>query len=146
MIVFDTSIYIDALIPAKEKRNIQAREIIKITTERNFEVFEPRTFIVELVGVLSRFKRRKEVKRVLNILIFINVILENEIFEEASDIAFEMHCRAIDSYFIATSKLTNSILIANDRIMVDNAKKYGIKAYYLIEEIDKVLSELRGMR
>ena len=59
MIVFDTSIYIDAFIPAKEKRNIQAREIIKITTERNFEVFEPRTFIVELVGVLSRFKRRK---------------------------------------------------------------------------------------
>jgi len=70
MIVFDTSIYIDALVPAKEKRNI-------------------------------------------------------------------------DSYFIATSKLANSILISNDRIMVNNAKKYGIKAYYLIEEIDKVLRELR---
>jgi len=28
-------------------------------------------------------------------------------------------------------------------IVFDNAKKYGIKAYYLIEEVDKVLRELR---
>lgn len=98
---------------------------------------------MELVGVLSRLKRRGEVKRVLDILNFINVVLENEIFEVAVDIAFETHCRAIDSYFIATSELTNSILISNDRIMVNNAKKYGIKAYYLIEEADKVSSELR---
>ncbi len=143
MIVFDTSIYIDALIPAIEKRNAHAREIVKIATNQNFDVFEPRTFIVELVGVLSRFKRRSEVKRVLNILNFINVVSENELFEMALDIAFETHCRAIDSYFIATSELTNSILISNDRIMVNNAKKYGLKAYYLIEEVDKVLIELR---
>jgi len=143
MIVFDTSIYIDALIPAIESRNVHAREIIKITTNQNFEIFEPRTFIVELVGVLSRFKRRGEVKSVLNILNFINVVLEDEIFEVALDIAFETHCRAIDSYFIATSELTDSILISNDRIMVSNAKKYGLKAYYLIEEVDKVLRELK---
>ena len=143
MIVFDTSIYIDALIPAIENRNVHAREIIKITTNRDFEIFEPRTFIVELVGVLSRFKRRGEVKSVLNILNFVNIISENEIFEVALDIAFETHCRAIASYFIATSELTNSILISNDRIMVNNAKKYGLKAYYLIDEVDKVLMELR---
>jgi len=142
MIVFDTSIYIDALIPTLKERNIQAKEIIKITTERNLEVFEPRAFIVELAGVLSRFKRSEEVKRILDILNFINVLQENEIFEEALDIAFKTHCRAIDSYFIATSKLTNSILISNDRIMVNNAKKYGIKAYYLIEEKEEVLREL----
>ncbi|MEA1865252.1 MAG: type II toxin-antitoxin system VapC family toxin [Euryarchaeota archaeon] len=143
MIVFDTSIYIDALVTATEKRNAHAREIVKIATNQNFDVFEPRTFIVELVGVMSRFKRRVEVKRVLNILNFINVVSENELFEVALDIAFETHCRAIDSYFIATSELTDSILISNDKIMVDNAKKYGLKAYYLIEEVDKVLMELR---
>ena len=38
------------------------------------QVFEPRTFIVELVGVLSRFKRRGEVKSVLDILNFVNII------------------------------------------------------------------------
>ena len=31
-------------------------------------------------------------------------------------------------------------------VVFDNAKKYGIRAYYLIEEVDKVLSELREMR
>ena len=55
MIVFDTSIYIDALIPLKEKRNNDAKEIIRITTRGGFEIYEPRTFIVELAGVLSRF-------------------------------------------------------------------------------------------
>jgi len=33
---------IDALIPAIENRNVHAREIIKITTNRDFEIFEPR--------------------------------------------------------------------------------------------------------
>ena len=33
---------IDALIPAIENRNVHAREIIKITTNRDFEISEPR--------------------------------------------------------------------------------------------------------
>jgi len=40
MIIFGTSIYIDALIPTREKRNIDAKEIIRITTKRRFEIYE----------------------------------------------------------------------------------------------------------
>jgi predicted nucleic acid-binding protein len=56
------------------------------------------------------------------------------------------HCRAIDSYFIATAKLTNSILITNDRIMASNAKKANIEAYYLIEEFDKTINKIKELQ
>ncbi len=52
----------------------------------------------------------------------------------------------MDAYFIATAKLTNSILIANDKVMVENAKKYGIEAYYLIEEFDKAMNGVKELQ
>ena len=55
------------------------------------------------------------------------------------------HCRAVDSYFIATAKITNSILITNDKVMANNAKEYGIEAYYLTEEFDKALERLEKL-
>jgi len=55
------------------------------------------------------------------------------------------HCRAVDSYFIVTSKITNSILITNDKVMANNAKEYEIEAYYLTEEFDKTLERLEKL-
>ncbi len=54
--------------------------------------------------------------------------------------------RAADAYFIATAKLTNSILITNDRVMAKNAKKAGIEAYYLIEEFDEAVSRISELQ
>lgn len=68
------------------------------------------------------------------------------IFDEAFKIAECIHPRAADAYFIATAKLTNSILITNDRIMVNNAKRYGIEAYYLIEDFDKAVERLKEVK
>ena len=47
---------------------------------------------------------------------------------------------------IATAKITSSILIANDKIMVNNAKKAGIGACYLIEEFEKVTERLKNIK
>ncbi|MCS7145044.1 MAG: PIN domain-containing protein, partial [Archaeoglobaceae archaeon] len=60
----------------------------------------------------------------------------------AIEVSLKTGCRAIDAYFIATAKLTNSILITNDQIMANNAKKYGIEAYYLLEEFDRAVERL----
>ena len=54
--------------------------------------------------------------------------------------------RAADAYFIATAKLTNSILITNDRVMAKNAKKAGIETYYLIEEFDEAVSRISELQ
>jgi len=76
----------------------------------------------------------------------LNLVSENEIFEIAREVSLSTGCRAIDAYFIATAKLTNSILITNDRIMAENAKKYGIEAYYLIDEFDKAIERISGFK
>ena len=57
--------------------------------------------------------------------------------------AIKTGSRAADAYFIATAKLTNSILITNDKIMARNAKKAGIESYYLIEEFGKAVKRLK---
>ncbi len=100
---------------------------------------------MELVGVLSRFKPKNEVKDVLDITRFVNIMPEDEILETAVNIALDTHCRAIDAYFIATAKVTDSILITNDRVMAGNAKKAGIEAYYLIEEFDEAIERLKKL-
>ena len=74
---------------------------------------------------------------------YVKVLSEDDIFELAISIAFDTHCRAVDAYFIATAKLTNSILITNDRIMANNAKKYNVEAYYLVKDFDRVIERLK---
>ena len=145
-LTIDSSVYIDSIVPKSEERHIRAKEIIKLASESGIDVFEPRIFIIELVGVLSRSKPKDEVKDVLNIAKFVNILSEDEIFETAINIAFDTHCRAVDAYFITTAKLTNSVLITNDRIMATNAKKYDVEAYYLIEEFNDAKERLRKLK
>ena len=45
----------------------------------------------------------------------------------AFNVALDTDCRTIDSYFIALQELTNSFLVSNDKIQVNNAKKFGSK-------------------
>ncbi len=66
-LTIDSSVYIDSIVPKSRERHVRAKEVIKLVSESGIDVFEPRIFIVELVGVLSRFKPKDEVKDVLNI-------------------------------------------------------------------------------
>jgi len=83
---------------------------------------------------------------VLSIVNYVDTISENEIFDTAISVAFDAYCRAADAYFIATAKLTNSILITNDKIMANNAKKAEVEAYYLIEELDKAIERIKELK
>ena len=74
------------------------------------------------------------------------MLSEDTIFDEAFGIAEQAHPRAADAYFIAAAKLTNSILITNDRIMANNARKAGIEVYYLIEDFDEALKRLKEIK
>lgn len=63
----------------------------------------------------------------------------------ALDVALDTGCRAVDSYFIALAKLTDLILITNDKPMTNNAKKLGIKTYYLIEYFEKAIKVIEDI-
>ncbi len=91
-----------------------------------------------------RFRRDDVLSFIDEILTKVSLVDNPE--ELAFQIALDTGSRAVDSYFIATAKLTHSILITNDKVMAKNAKKAGIEAYNLIEEFDKALERIKKLQ
>lgn len=60
----------------------------------------------------------------------------------AFSIAFETGSRAIDAFFIAAAEIKNVILVSNDKIQAESARKFGVEAYYLLEEFDRVKEKI----
>ena len=144
MIVIDTSVFVDSLFEKnKERYEIANKFLAKI---RGLTVYVPRVFLIELLSVARRLGMDLTKEEVIDLTSDFEVIPEDSIFEIALEITEKVHPRAIDSYFIATAKLTDSILISNDRKMVNNSRAFKIESYYLIEEIDKVLNKIESLR
>jgi len=145
MIVIDTSVFIDGIFRYDNQRYEIAKEIFRLTQSLN--IILPEIFKVELISQLVRRIEKKEALKIYNEIIEkIEIIPIEKLRELAFSVACDTGSRAIDSYFIATAKLTNSILITNDKIMDNNAKKAGIEAYYLIEEFKKVTKKIEELK
>ncbi len=143
MIVIDTSLFTDFLVNFNEDRHRKARMFFDKISGADFIIYEPFLFDIELVGILRRKFNEKLVSEIIeNLKDKIKYLDEISIHKMAFNVAMKMHCRAIDTYFIATAKLTDSILITNDRIMSKNARNYGVECYYLIEEFDRAIERL----
>jgi len=117
------------------KRASIAEEVVTWISKGVIEAYAPKLLIVEVVGVLSRYLSGEELDLVLDSLPLIKLIPEESIYEEAIRIARETGSRAADAYYIAVALTINGALLTNDRRQAQNARKAGVKAYYLIEEI-----------
>ena len=145
MIVLDTSVIVDSLLPKLGERYKKANELLKKVKDQR--VYAPKILKVELATILGRKKSTNLVRKFVNDLTSeINLISEGDLFDTAYEIAFLVKGRAVDIYFIATAKITNSILITNDKVMEKNAKKANIEAYYLIEEFDKAVNKIKELQ
>lgn len=98
--------------------------------------------LAEITGVLVRYDVKLANLGYNVVLRNFNLKAESEIFDLVVDICKRTGSRAVDAYFIATAKLMDSILVTNDKIMVSNAKRYGIEAYYLIDQFDLSFEEV----
>lgn len=141
-LTIDSSVFVDYIVPKFKDRHNKAKKLIKLAVELDEDIFEPRILLVELAGILSRFKPAEEIRDILSIAEFVEIMSEEEIFKTAISTAFNTHCRAVDAYFISTAEITKSILVTNDKIMAKNAKMSGIENYYLIEDFDKIIHKL----
>lgn len=54
-----------------------------------------------------------------------NLLREDEIFNLALYVADKIHPRAVDAYYIATAIITDSIIVANDKLLVKTLGKRG---------------------
>jgi hypothetical protein len=42
------------------------------------------------------------------------------------------------------TKIGSAHLVSNDKIQVESARKFGVEAYYLLEEFEKVKEKMTG--
>ncbi len=143
MIVIDTSVLVDYVFEEDATRNNTAKKTLKLV--KGLRVFAPRILLIEFVAVARRLGMAISKLDVVRLTADFVLLSEDTIFDEAFKIAERVHPRAADAYFIATAKLTNSILITSDKVMANNTKKYGIETYYLIEEFDNAVERLMRM-
>ena len=144
MIVVDNSVFIDLIFEYNRERTEQVDTLFEILEENEIPILEPKVFRVELIGQLVR-RKNKDIALTVAEKFFseINFIDNSEIYNVAFLIAFETGSRAIDSFYIAASKIKNAILVSNDKIQVESARKFGVEAYYLLEEFEKVKKRIR---
>ncbi len=143
-VTIDTSVLVDFFTRKHSERYKIAKELLKAVKGK--PVFCPRLILAEILGVLVRYNVELADLGYNFVIKNFNLINENEIFDIVLEVCKNTGCRAIDSYFIATAKLTDSILITNDKVMNENAKKSGIESYYLLEDFDKVLDKIKNPR
>ncbi len=128
MITIDTSVFTDFLVNFDANRRLKAKSFFDEISERDFTICEPFLFDVELAGILRRRYDERTTSEILEDLKGrIEILDEISVHKTALYVSMRTHCRAIDAYFIATAKLTNSILITNDRVMAKMRKKLVLR-------------------
>jgi predicted nucleic acid-binding protein len=144
MIVVDSPVFVDSLFEGNEDGNRKATEFLNSID--NLIVYIPKIFLIELISAIKRLRISMSRKDIERLVAYFEILNEDFVFEEAIKVAEEVHPRAIDSYFIAAAKLTNSVLISCDRRMVENGRKYGVRACYLLQEFDDATKAVRKLK
>jgi predicted nucleic acid-binding protein len=139
VIVVDTSVFLDELFKFDYKRHDKARILFRLIEEKDVLIVEPEIFRVELIGQLVR-RMKKDEAAVLyeSIVERLEFIKAKDLDGIAFSIAFETGSRAIDALFLAAAEIGGSHLISNDKTQVESARKFGVKAHYLLEEYQNV--------
>jgi uncharacterized protein len=147
MIVVDTSVFIDLIFEYNSARTRSAEEMFSILEEKGLTILEPDLFKIELTGQIARRVKRDLAPKICEeIFQELDFIGTSEIFDKALSIALETGSRAADSFYIAAAEVKEAILISNDRLQIENAKKAGIEVYSLLQDqelLKKLLLEMK---
>lgn len=143
MIVVDTSVFLDELFKFNQERHEKARIFFRLVQEGDILIVEPGIFKVELIGQLVRRMEKDEATILYESVVDkLELIKTEDLDGIAFSIAFETGSRAIDAFYIAAAEIKNAILVSNDKIQVESAKKFKVEAYYLLEEFDRVKEKI----
>lgn len=144
-LVIDVSVFIDRLFIYNEERSRRARNVFRIVDKKGYNIFEPQVFGTELASQLVRRKSGDIAKRIYDEVMERIIVVEEIDYDLLLDVAFQTGCRAIDTYYIATTSIVDGVLISADRVMATNARRYGVDAYYIHDarEYNELMSKLK---
>lgn len=144
-VVIDASIAIDLFVGRDRARIDSAEKIFRCFKTRNgyVKLFAPRLFLAEVSGVLVRFLPPHVVKGVVRRLEREIILVGDEAyFRESVEVALGTGSRGADSYYIGLARILGAVLATSDRVQALNARRAGVRAYYVIEEVNDVLRHL----
>ncbi|MEB3757117.1 MAG: type II toxin-antitoxin system VapC family toxin [Desulfurococcales archaeon] len=143
-LVVDVSVFIDRLFIYDKERSRRAHDLFKLIDDKGLNIFEPQVFGIELASQIVRRKPRSVARKLYGEIIDKVITIDYIEYDLLLDTALSTACRAIDAYYIVTASMVSGILISADKIMVDNARKYGIEAYYIHNphDYDKLMSKI----
>ena len=141
--IVDVLVFVDALfVYDDEGRSRLAFEFLKALDEKGHDILEPEVFGIELISQLVRRRPREVSKKIYDEIMQRVIIVDDIEYDTLFEIALTTGCRAIDAYYIAVAYEVSDVLVSSDKVMVDNARKHGVEAYYLPTEFEKVMKKL----
>ncbi|WP_338253077.1 type II toxin-antitoxin system VapC family toxin [Pyrodictium abyssi] len=123
----------------------KARMVIRLLRDREYEVLLPYPVIVETGAVISRLageKLAREIVESLKSTRDYTIVFEEEIREDALEVAIRTGSSGFDAYIIALAWRRNAILVTDDEAMSMHASRIGARALLLRAVPEKELERI----
>ena len=145
-VTLDTTVLVKGIIPPRRRKKDHiyeeqfriytiAKSIITKVENKESIMSVPSIAIVEIAAVGARLTGKEE--RGLQASNYVkkhgNILYDTDILDEAISIAAKTKISGFDSIFISCAKITNSVLITDDKKMYTAAGKVGVKSKLLRE-------------
>ena len=113
-------------------------------SEGDINIFEPQVFGIELASQLARRKPRDVARRIYDEIMDKVIVVDEIGYDLLLDVALSTACRAIDAFYIAIASVISAMLVSADKVMVSNARKYSVEAYYIhdLNEYSTLMSRI----
>ncbi len=142
-IVLDASLLVDLFAGRDERRVETAEAVFRCLQKKEVKLFAPKLLFVELAGVLVRFIPPKEVSLILSAIRNAVIAVADEVFyEEAIELALSTGSRGADSYYMGLAKIMDAVLVTSDKVQALNAKRAGLRSFYVLHEKESLLNAL----
>ena len=143
-VTLDTTVLAKAIIPPRRRKRDAiyeeqfrlftiAKSIIREVEEKESIMHIPSVAVVEIAAVSARLtgKEQRGIQASDYVKKYGNIIYDINLLNEAVKIASKTKISGFDSIFITCAKVTNSMLITDDKKMYDAAINLGIKSKLL---------------
>jgi len=143
-VVVDASLSVDLFVGRDPVRVRVAEFFFKLVQDGVIRAYAPRLFLVETAGVTVRFIPRSLAEEAVGKLArLVTIVPDDAFYREAEEAALSTGSRGADAYYIGLARVLNAPLVTNDKTQATNAKRAGVKAFYLIEEVEDFREFLR---
>ena len=146
-LTLDTTVIVKGLVPPKRKKRDSiyeeslrlhnlAKDILKKIESSEYKLYIPSIALVETGAVISRVTHKKNTaKNSVNFLkgITTEILYDYQIIDEAIETGIETKSSGFDTIFITCAKITDSVLVTDDKKMFEIANKHGVKSKLLRE-------------